>query len=399
MLISRLQFFVLVATIFVSALLKDSSYFLFLFLFNIRATQRKVNSLDLLLLFIIPLLNPDIFIRPSLLFTVSVYVSLSYVTLLNRQNLNFSKGEITFISLLLVNSLFISWNPLISVNKVIGFSLFYIAIKSIKYRGLETAIDVFVVFNVALLFFGFGYVAYDVWSGQIIQWRGVLVHPNALGYVLALFWAVKRDGKRSLSNSVILVIILILLVKSGTRGALLAIVLFEVYRSILLGKQRYLVAMVSAIVILFMSGAVQGFVLKRASDFSDLGLVLGVQRLTMWTDALYMALSNPLGIGMGIDMYYDEWIQSDNIKYWNGIPVSASTEKGNILTGMLVEYGIPVTLYSTILFFYTRRKQEQQTKRMIVVLLNMFEFALFSMGLGAISWLIIGYDKHNNGKL
>ena len=98
-------------------------------------------------------------------------------------------------------------------------------------------------------------------------------------------------------------------------------------------------------------------------------------------------------------MYYDEWIQSDNIKYWNGIPVRASTEKGNILTGMLVEYGIPVTLYATILFFYTRRKQEQRTKRIIVAVLNMFEFALFSMGLGAISWLIIGYDKHNNGKL
>ena len=308
---------------------------------------------------------------------------------MNMRRLRLTKLELITGYSLLLHCILVSWSPMISLFKLAGFILIYLSTRLMDKKDIRPLIRIVVLVNVFLLALGFGFVTYEVFNGHIRQWSGIFNHPNALGVIYTLSYVHLRVNKGNSFDNILLTMIILSIVVSKTRGAMLAIVLFEI--AIALRNKNFYVLCGLPLAGLFALNYldIAGFILKRATDWSDLRLVFGVQRLNLLFDASKAIGNNPFGIGMGVDLDFNRWLHSENVKYFYGIPVSASTEKGNLVVGMLLEFGLFIPIIMLIGYLRRIKSNKSLAMRLIVIMSNMFEFALFSIGLGSISWIFI----------
>lgn len=373
----------------ISVLINDGNYTFVLLLLVIKVFTKRFAVTDLYILFLLPLLNKQIFVRTTTLFTIEMYLILIFYIIMNMRRLRLTKLELITGYSLLLHCILVSWSPMISLFKLAGFILIYLSTRLMDKKDIRPLIRIVVLVNVFLLALGFGFVTYEVFNGHIRQWSGIFNHPNALGVIYTLSYVHLRVNKGNSFDNILLTMIILSIVVSKTRGAMLAIVLFEI--AIALRNKNFYVLCGLPLAGLFALNYldIAGFILKRATDWSDLRLVFGVQRLNLLFDASKAIGNNPFGIGMGVDLDFNRWLHSENVKYFYGIPVSASTEKGNLVVGMLLEFGLFIPIIMLIGYLRRIKSNKSLAMRLIVIMSNMFEFALFSIGLGSISWIFI----------
>lgn len=322
-----------------------------------------------------------------------------------------------------VLSVFFSVQPDISLMKITVFTVGVMAI-ILGYSSLNEEqfnrlyIWFFSIFTVVIILslptFLFPDIAYN---RNAAGFQGILNHPQVFGAILAPIttWFLatllfEKNTKKITLNLIISISLIVLMILSQTRTSIVAVFLslFTVFILVFLKKKYFpkafsgralVMGVFLAIVVViaaFSSSVVQdsltGFIFKRGATNLDEAVS---SRSGGIASQLHYFTESPIG-GHGFGVY--PWgVTPMRITYFQGIPISASVEKGFLPTAILEEVGvIGATLF--IIFIYYLYKQAVMSKDVkllalffVCLFINVGEMVIFSVsGVGLFYWLLIG---------
>lgn len=331
-----------------------------------------------------------------------------------------------FVLFFTLSSFLTSKIPSISVLKIISFFLgSYIMVEGFQQvkhnsRYWFVVINTFFVSAVygSLIFFflGFGFEE----NGRGFQ--GIFSHPQNFGPVMGVVTAwflgliLSKEGASKfikLTGCISLVFVFMSLARTGlvafVGGIGLAYLLGFRRKKNIDYASKGLRLIILAISILLAAGltnptfiqeTIVSFVQKREGQNANTSLdeLFNQSRGQLTVTSLENFSSHPLfGIGFGVPSNTEDLALIGNVKYFAGVPISASVEKGFLPTAILEEIGLIGAMATfvliTIIFSKVRRKFSLPMLWLLsaAILINVGEAIFFSVGgTGFFMWLIVG---------
>lgn len=411
----------------------DLSYFAFIVLILL-AFQGIFESLQALFLsWLLASLNDVLFpslgevevIRIALIFLVMLKLlsEIGPLKILNS-NRNLKIPLYVFFLLCIVNSLFVSIFPVLSLLKSIVFfamaltcicmweALSHLRVKAEQWF-LNSLLAIAVI-STPLLIIGLGYEK----NGTGFQ--GILNHPQVFGVMMGLLstWQLTEIiSKRLYSLTYIarFILCITLLALSLARTGMLsfAIGIISVFLfTVFLRRADLRLVFNSIPMIIRVAGIGIGAILSlvfvqeigdivkdlalKGDGASSISEIFAGSRGELMDNSIYNIEQQPIfGRGFGTPTYIDEFL----IRYdpFFGVPVSAPIEKGVLIVGVVEELGFFGALFFVgLIYFLVRRVTYKGDFRMISLIMsalaiNIGEAVLFAAGgPGLLVWLVIG---------
>jgi len=361
----------------------------------------------------------NIFLKQGIYFATLAGVALRGGQYGDRGLFTKAQGAVlVFACFVIVNSIFVSYYPVVSILKVVLFTIGLLSVM-LCYRELspdkwqdieEWFISLFIVITIVslpLIVMTYGYTR----NGSGFQ--GILNHPQLFGTIYAVFTAFVAGRmwqfKRYRWDYVLLTILGIAYIyfsesRTGLLGLVLSFgfaILFSFQKSVkifLLNKKFVIPIFVLAIIIIPYYGQIASgltdFLLK-SQQYEQVDEALQASRGNLFLASYNNFLENPV-IGNGFGIASDPLsmqIERDPIL---GMPISASIEKGVVPMALLEENGLFGSFIFFVFLYYLARKPFRQKEFYLiwpilaVLAINLGESAIFSFNAWAgILWLII----------
>ena len=332
-----------------------------------------------------------------------------------------------FSSVILLFSVLFSYEPAVSISKIIMFTIGVYSImtafdilKSDKeyWNSWFFTFFAFMVFvSVPIYFTGLGYYRH----GPSFGFQGILYHSQSFGAFLApvAVWStimLFREGKKPLPLIMLTLLSLFFILETRARTALLAVLLaigtvliIDIVKGMdksILVKWIFGKPVRVAIVSLVLVGVVinVGTIEEVFSEFTAKGREIDSyydeyqrSRGFLIEASMENFRKHPVtGIGFGVHSNY----QSVRVEHDGmfGIPIAASVEKGFLISATLEEIGIAgfaVFLFLVISIgrvIFSGRDLVLISLFLTCIFINIGEMIFFSFGgLGLYSWLLMGY--------
>lgn len=384
----------------------------------------------------------------------NLYSSGSNITLMLRWVLLFTASGSIFIRAKIINkpilfllffcggvsilSFLYSHVMAVSLFKIITFTIGATAIltgfkNTIHDKGYWESwfysIFVTIVIYSALLYpTGLGKATYEGYISVTTHFIGAFKHPNAFGVYMGitlcyLLGKVIIERKGSFFDVFIVVLAIVEILLSGTRGAVVNIFLSglllllyslfknKTWRSKIGGvfrNKKNLTYFAFALIIVLIGfnrvyDAASKFIVKR--EVSTLEDAYGFERILRTSRQIENIQEYPFtGIGFGVHTNPEWWLKSGRISYDPifGLPIGASVEKGFIFVSVVEENGWIGTIL--LLFFIgaliklVGRNKDLPSMYLLFscFMVNISEAIFFSLGgLGLYAWLMIGFSTVN----
>ena len=325
-----------------------------------------------------------------------------------RKTNGITLGTISLGAFLILHAIFFSQVPTISFLKASNWTLvittIFLAWKgmdSLEYEDTKNWIKGFLLI-ILLISIPTLLIPEIGFSVNSRFFSGILNHPQALGMTVAVLAAIFIEklydqNRFTILSLVIFIICISLTIVSGSRTAgvallsavIISVLLFPIstiskIKSLLkLNKNRFFVVTISLLLITILSP----FIFDLISTFMNktekvsVDSIIGAfkkSREVLYKPMIDNILENPLkGIGFGLA---SEWSFMD-IKYFNGIPVSAPIEKGVLPLAMLEEVGVFGFIFFIVWILLLVRLAIANSYSDTIVLLTILLFNLGEAGL------------------
>lgn len=351
-------------------------------------------------------LNEDIFLIESLVPLKQLFVfSLSLFYIIVTQELRLynkiSNYILQVLFFFIVHSIFFSKFPVVSIFKIVNFSLTLIVILELSMRyTFSNLIDIYSVHFKCILLLTLIFVA--IYPESVFHFmgdetridsfgllfKGIFNHSNPFGQYLSIsiiFLMITYKNQENKINQMFFIflgIIFLILTQSRTSfiSFLSALFLFLIF------TQNFNIKIIAFIffAFLFFQQSDTLLLIKDDTDisksFSEIYFDARPQLLIIYRNILD---NLPIGIGFGIPSVVDSFTQVTEIPFLK-IPLSMSSEKGNIFFALLEELGV----FSIILFYMLTLliKHLAANKNIFLILLitivftNFGEYNFFSIG-------------------
>ncbi|MEO0697832.1 MAG: O-antigen ligase family protein [Pseudomonadota bacterium] len=333
-----------------------------------------------------------------------------------RNRLSFWPAFVAFTVVVVLNSIVVSYEPLVSLFKAgtLGLGTFILLRAAMLFRGSRFMEDWFSVFIGASVLASLPLVLLP--EGFLVNgagFQGLYNHPQVFGvlcgiFAAALFQRAINGRNRQVANLTVLTVTLICLVLSQARTGMLAFLvgtLVATFASMFAKDAKKgaaipfallgCIALLLALSLPQTYDVIGGFVSKRNYDAYTLTTLWSSSRGRLVEEALAGFVQHPfLGVGFGLpsdpnllEIKYDPFL---------GLPIGASVEKGLIFTAVLEELGLlggfvsGLFLLSIIGTALTHAKPEGIALVFAAIASNLGESTLTSFGgLGGFVWLAI----------
>lgn len=395
----------------------------------IYAFRSRGHAIEALFLsFVFTNLNTDMFPYASLadlaryLVVLAAFISVFGRDLIGRQSRidRVSTTVLMFSSFALLHSLLFSLFPTVSFLKVVVWTLAILTSVRAWSTINNTTRDrverrVYFALCLIVLFSLLSTINPNAYLPRTSLLRGVLNHSQALGSVAVIvavwsFMRVTREVRPSWTDLCIFSIATLTIMSSGTRTALITLVLTvfivgimalikigRVNLRALIGIRSWrfsLFALMSVLLLAFQFDVIRDVLTKSTGTNANLVQLYELSRGgligEMWTNIS----SDPfIGLGFGIASNPAEM----NVSYAGGIPIGAVVEKGVTLLAVWEELGIlGFILFLSLLVVVFFRSINAETERVAVLiailLINFGEASLMSAGgIGLVQIVLLGW--------
>jgi hypothetical protein len=321
-----------------------------------------------------------------------------------------------FAGVLIINSIAVSYQPLISLLKAATLLMgIFVLLQSVRLDNGQGYLETVVVALFGAIV-SIGFPLAVVPSGYMVNgsgFQGLLNHPQVLGIVCGilgafLFVRALRGGMDFILYWALLTVALVSLILSQARTGLLAFLVGSAIGTIrlLLSRQAgaraipafILAALIGTTALLTFPELVElleKFINKRNLDSVNLGAMWQETRATVAEKSWQGFLASPiLGWGFGLP-----WDSTDLVVKYDpffNLPIGASVEKGLIFTASLEELGVFGAFFACLFllwilsYSFMQSRPEGAAIVFAAVASNVGESTLFSFGgVGAFVWVAI----------
>lgn len=329
-----------------------------------------------------------------------------------------------FFFVVVLISLFSSNFLIISILKALSFFIGTYTIieglnqtKHLEFHWFKIINSYFVFIILGSLLFFFTGLGYER-NGTGFQ--GVMTHPQTfgpiMGVITAWFLSLTLVSVSSFKPLLLSTFSILFVFMSQSRTGLVAVILsgFITFLFIRQGKTnkkfRKKVSTIATLLAFSLvcsllifpkltSDIIFPFIQKGSNTSLNINELFSQSRGDLTQSSMQNFKDSPLfGIGFGVPTNYNSEEGFGNIRYFQGIPIGASVEKGFLPSAILEEIGlIGFTLTVLILYFLIGKVRKKFTAQTLWILLaalfiNIGEAVFFSLGgPGLFIWIIFGF--------
>lgn len=314
---------------------------------------------------------------------------------------------------------YVRYIALLAMNGVLFLSIFHIATSAHKFhiifKGIYWVVLVSLLFGCIEVALGYRVPASRQWTFRY-EITSLFINPSHFGGALAMFapfvlvyplWLPRAKPGAMLGSWVLFVLITYFVIRSGSRGALLALIVgcavafaLSVIQHRVTRKMRGLAIVLGSFVLLAVSHEIvspipEAISNKLATLSTPAAMALGNPRLALWKIGLEFWMESPItGWGAGASEFLlmdrDPWLLAYSLHMW-GIEVLVNT---GIIGGMLWVFLIIIIVMG--LLKRLRYGQEPYVRFMVSILLSsLASSAVISITVGSLMtfplfWIFLG---------